>query len=253
MITRSRRRESATGLAAADGSRRSGSRCGPGGPWSRTMALPTVLAGSTRRRALAAADEHGSRIPLIRPRCRWPCSSRATFAGRPGTACSSSREAASTASGEPKCASSARLRAGPMPGRSSSSELVIARSRRVRWWVIAKRWASSRTRCSSCSSGVSWASTSGAGAPGRKISSIRLASEIDRHAALAEAAQRRPARPTAGPCRRRSRPGWAARRSSGRTPGRAARCRPGAPTGRSGGRAPRPSRRSRPSPRRCGS
>ena len=51
---------------------------------------------------------------------------------------------------------------GPTPGSSSSSELVIARSRRERWWVIAKRCASSRTRCSSCSSGVEWSSTSGA-------------------------------------------------------------------------------------------
>ena len=44
-----------------------------------------------------------------------------------------------TASGDPKCAISARLRAGPTPGSSSSSDEVIARSRRERWWVIATR------------------------------------------------------------------------------------------------------------------
>src|SRR5271166_615257 len=101
----------------------------------------------------------GLGLPEARPppqpaRWRWPKSSRPTLAGTPGTAASSSLEAATTASGEPKCASRARLRAGPMPGSSSSSEVVIARSRRVRWWVIAKRWASSRTRWSSCSAGV---------------------------------------------------------------------------------------------------
>ena len=88
-------------------------------------------------------------------------------AGTPGTASSCSREAASTASGEPKCLSSARLRVGPMPGRPSRIDSVIARSRRVRWWVIAKRCASSRTRCSSWSSGVSWRQHAAArGGPG---------------------------------------------------------------------------------------
>ena len=54
---------------------------------------------------------------------------------------------------------------------------VIALSRRLRWWVIAKRCASSRTRCSSCSSGVSCGNTMGFGLPGVNTSSIRLASE----------------------------------------------------------------------------
>ena len=54
---------------------------------------------------------------------------------------------------------------------------VIALSRRIRWWVMAKRCASSRTRWSSCSSGVSCGITTGVGLPGRKTSSIRLASE----------------------------------------------------------------------------
>src|SRR4051794_1341907 len=110
-------------------------------------------------------------------RLRWLNRSRATFCGKPGTFSSASREALSTASGEPKCLSSARLRAGPMPGSSSMIDSVIALSRRMRWWVIAKRCASSRTRWTSCSAGVSWAITTGVGLPGRKTSSMRLASE----------------------------------------------------------------------------
>ena len=54
---------------------------------------------------------------------------------------------------------------------------VIALSRRLRWWVIANRCASSRTRWSSCSSGVSCGSTIGVGSPGVNTSSIRFASE----------------------------------------------------------------------------
>ena len=52
-------------------------------------------------------------------------------------------------SGEPKCSSSARFRTGPTPRSSSSTERVIAWSRRLRWKSIANRCASSRTRCSS--------------------------------------------------------------------------------------------------------
>src|SRR5215210_6225691 len=131
-----------------------------------------------RARRRGAVTAHGL-IMAYRPvRLRWAKSSRATFWGTPGTDSSASRGADSTASGEPKCLSSARLRAGPMPGRSSMIDSVIALSRRIRWWVIAKRWASSRTRWSSCSSGVSWARRSGSERPGKKTSSIRLASEI---------------------------------------------------------------------------
>ncbi len=65
---------------------------------------------------------------------RWPSAmqawmSRAVLAGRPGTPCSSSREAARIASGDPKWVINARLRVGPIPGSPSSSEPVIALSR----------------------------------------------------------------------------------------------------------------------------
>src|SRR5690349_4645735 len=108
---------------------------------------------------------------------RWAYRSRATFCGTPGACSSSSRVAPRTASGDPKCLSSARLREGPMPGSSSMIDSVIARSRRMRWWVIANRCASSRTRWTSCSSGVSCGMTTGVGLPGTKTSSMRLASE----------------------------------------------------------------------------
>ena len=136
------------------------------------------LHGVARRRQRGAADDPavppaaggggsgtraggGPGLAPVRPRsCAVPGTSRGRACpGSPGTDSSSSLEAARIASGEPKSASSARLRAGPTPGRSSSTEAVIARSRRMRWCVMANRWASSRTRCSSCSSGVSWAST----------------------------------------------------------------------------------------------
>ena len=39
-------------------------------------------------------------------------------------------------------------RTGPTPASWSRADLVIALSRRVRWYVTAKRWASSRMYCS---------------------------------------------------------------------------------------------------------
>ena len=71
--------------------------------------------------------------------------SRAVLAGSPGTDCSSSREAARIASGEPKWESSARLRAGPTPGSSSSSEPVIALSRRPFSLEFAKQAGADET------------------------------------------------------------------------------------------------------------
>src|SRR3954464_8016474 len=123
-----------------------------------------------------AADHHevldgGSHLTL----CTYSWISRATLPGRPGTASSSSRLASRNRSGVPKCWRIDRLRDGPTPGRSSSTERVIARSRRPRWNSIANRCASSRTRWSSCSSGVSCSSTSGWARPGMNTSSTRLA------------------------------------------------------------------------------
>ena len=58
----------------------------------------------------------------------------------------SSRLAPRTARAVPKCISSARLRAGPIPGTSSSGDAPIAFARFCRCAPIAKRCASSRRR-----------------------------------------------------------------------------------------------------------
>ena len=164
--------------------------------------LRTGAAGLVPRRVPitippASAVMLTQRLEPRRPRdaTRRSCGARGTAVpracpARPGTASSSSRDAARIASGEPKWVSSARLRAGPTPGSSSRIEAVIAVSRRCRWWVIANRCASSRTRWSSCSSGVSCASASGAARPGMNTSSIRFASETTTHSALAEPRER---------------------------------------------------------------
>ena len=60
---------------------------------------------------------------------------------------------------------------------------------------------------------MSWSSTSGARAPGDEHLLDALGQRDDHHAALAEALRAPPARPTAGPGRRRSRSGSAAPRS----------------------------------------
>lgn len=65
----------------------------------------------------------------------------------PETASRSFSPAPFTSRAEPKCCSSAFLRAAPMPGISSSSEVTSFLLRPARWVVMAKRCASSRRRC----------------------------------------------------------------------------------------------------------
>jgi hypothetical protein len=60
----------------------------------------------------------------------------------------SSTEAERSRFSEPNRVSSAFLRVSPSPGTPSRAEVVIAFDRFCRWYVIANRWASSRTRCS---------------------------------------------------------------------------------------------------------
>ena len=138
------------------------------------------------------------------------------------------------------------MRAGPTPGSSSSTERVIALSRRPRWNSIAKRCASSRTRWSSWSSGVSWASRSGSRRPGHEHLLDPLREADHGHAEVAELAERARARPRAGRGRRRSRSAQAATRSCRRTPCRAGCARAASRTGPSAVRAPRPWLRSHP-------
>ena len=126
--------------------------------------------------ALLDAAAAGPRRPVL---CSSRYTSRASLPGIPGTASSSSRDAARIASGEPKCFSSARLRAGPTPGqlvedrgghRAVATDPVVGDREPVRLVadpleqlqlgrVVRERAAAPR-------------------APGMNTSSIRFASEI---------------------------------------------------------------------------
>ena len=77
---------------------------------------------------------------------------RASSEEMPGTCASSSRLAAWTPRTLPKRASSAFLFTGPTPAIESRRERSLPRS--LRWYVIAKRCASSRMRSSRCRAGA---------------------------------------------------------------------------------------------------
>ena len=77
----------------------------------------------------------------------------AVAALRPGVFSRSARPALATSLAEPKACSSARLRAGPMPGISSSGLLTKSFLRRARCVPMAKRCASSRSRWTKNSAG----------------------------------------------------------------------------------------------------
>ena len=99
----------------------------------------------------------------------------ATLCGSPGTCSISSSEALFSASTVLKCLSTALRRAGPTPGTPSSRDATDALPRRLRWWVIAKRCASSRRRWIRCSA-LEWrSSTMDMSLYGSTISSMRLA------------------------------------------------------------------------------
>ncbi len=70
---------------------------------------------------------------------------RASDAPIPSTCSISAIAARSTPCSPPKCLSSARRRAGPRPGILSRIDSLKRFARRLRWPVIANRWASSRT------------------------------------------------------------------------------------------------------------
>ena len=74
----------------------------------------------------------GGRQAVARYLCTFAYTSRATLPGNPGTPSSSSSEAFRKASGVPKWVRICFLRAGPTPGRSSSTEAVMARPRSSR-------------------------------------------------------------------------------------------------------------------------
>ena len=72
----------------------------------------------------------------------------AVLVPNPGTAAISSTLAARSFLSEPKWCSSVRRRTSPSPGTWSSTDSTMDLLRRERWWVMAKRCASSRTRWS---------------------------------------------------------------------------------------------------------
>ena len=92
-----------------------------------------------------------------------------------GAAESSSREAFRIASIEPKWLNNALRRAGPIPGMASSCEASPNLERRFRCAVIAKRCASSRTRCTKYNPSDFLGKRTERALPGRNISSSRLA------------------------------------------------------------------------------
>ena len=138
---------------------------------------PEMIDESSRcdgaHRCGSCADTLSARLVAGARRARG----RPSAAGR-ARASSSSRVAASTASGEPKCSSSARLRAGPMPGRSSridsrhrlvAADPVVGDREAVRLVAHALEQLQLGR--------VVRRARSASRAPGTKTSSIRLASE----------------------------------------------------------------------------
>ena len=122
----------------------------------------------------------------------WSCSwiSRASLPGSPGTASSSSRLAPRRRSGRAEVAQQ-----GPLARRADARQLVEHRRRHrlvaaARWCSIAKRCASSRIRCSSCSASESRGSRIGSERPGHEDLLEPLGEADDRHAALGERLER---------------------------------------------------------------
>ena len=102
----------------------------------------------------------------------------ASFFVIPLTAVISSTLAADIRFTEPNALSSAWRRAGPMPGMSSSLDLIWRFPRRRRCLVIAKRWASSLSCCSSLRADELFGREIGSLFPGTNISSSRFARPI---------------------------------------------------------------------------
>src|ERR1019366_9328136 len=97
---------------------------------------------------------------------------------QPGSPAICSEVAARTPWMLPNAVSSARRFTGPTPGIFNSSDVTVRIVRRLRLYVTAVRWASSRACCNSLSAGDLRGSRIGSGLPFTKISSSRLASEI---------------------------------------------------------------------------
>ena len=99
----------------------------------------------------------------------------ATRGPMPGSPAISGSVALASLRTEPKCRSSVARRAGPSPGTESSSLTASAFDRFARWYVMAKRCASSRTRCSRYRPSLLRGRITGESSPGSQTSSSRLA------------------------------------------------------------------------------
>ena len=114
----------------------------------------------------------------------------ATRGPMPGSPAISASEALASLRTEPKCRSSVARRAGPSPGTESSSLTARAFDRFARWYVIAKRCASSRTRCSRYRPSLVRGRITGESSPGSQTSSSRLARPHARDVVDAELTER---------------------------------------------------------------
>ncbi len=177
---------SGLGLAIADAVvRGSGGRwevgTSPSGGASMAVTWSPLIRGSAQAEETDASagrsTASGALAPPPPPRtCLAQSSSLMLSATARGT--SSLRDstvAARMPSMLPKRRSSVRLRTGPSPGTVSRRDRSALRERRARWCVIAKRCASSRTRCTRKSVGLSFSMMIGRERPGANSSSLRLA------------------------------------------------------------------------------
>ena len=106
-----------------------------------------------------AIGDQASSVALIRSASARPM---------PGTAAICSTGASRTRLIDPKTLSSSRFRFGPTPGRSSNAERTVRLARRSRWYVIANRCASSRSRWTRYSAGDVGGRTIGSGRSGQE-------------------------------------------------------------------------------------
>ena len=129
-----------------------------------TGGYPDHIRAGRRNKAIAEASCQKCHAPIT------SANERCASAGpTPGVAASSCGSACRIFASEPKRFISARFLEGPTPGISSRGEESARRSRRCRWYVIAKRWASSRRCCRTNSASDPRGIDSGSGRSGEAV------------------------------------------------------------------------------------
>ena len=122
-----------------------------GRSWTRSCALDGVMRSRVVEPCSRAYTRRADRVGQPRQR-------HELVLGRARAASSPSRT---------PCSSRCLAASGPRPGTSSSTDVVIFLSRSWRWYVIAKRCASSRTCCSRYSASESRGMRTGSARPGQ--------------------------------------------------------------------------------------